>query len=354
MRALVRALVRTRRVPEGEQPLARRPGAGVGRDEARARCRSRSRGHSSPACAAQPVEHVVPGPEGAAARARRARRGHGAQGGPADGPARGVHAHVPRSSSAPSPRSTCRSARAASDGAQLFDTWDDYVSALGFPDYRLDVPRQTQTNALMVATFERLGVALCDRARRARPARRKGRAPPPSERSSSPSTCPEGAVDAPAFAPRFDVLHRTFLGYPASLAPPQRTPRFFQLYRDIVAGPRQGRPEVALLARRGRVGGRLLRPRAPPRVSPLLRSRPCSTSRRTFLKVLAAGAAAAFAGLPSLDAHGRRRGRDRRDRVLRLHHRPRRVGRDALGRPAQRAARDHPPRLDREHRHGAS
>ena len=50
------------------------------------------------------------------------------------------------------------------DGNQLFDTWDDYVSSLGFPDYRLDIPRQTQTNALMVASFERLGIALCDRA----------------------------------------------------------------------------------------------------------------------------------------------------------------------------------------------
>jgi hypothetical protein len=82
----------------------------------------------------------------------------------------------------------------AKDGSQLFDTWDDYVSALGFPDYRLDIPRQTQTNALMIATFERLGVALCDRAL------------------------------------EHDL---TFLGYPAALAPPDRTSRFFNLYRGI-------------------------------------------------------------------------------------------------------------------------
>ncbi len=46
------------------------------------------------------------------------------------------------------------------DRAQLFDAWDDYVSALGLPDYRFDIPRQTRTHALMIATFAR---------RRARP-----------------------------------------------------------------------------------------------------------------------------------------------------------------------------------------
>jgi len=54
---------------------------------------------------------------------------------------------------------------------------------------------------------------------------------------------PRGPVDAAAFGPRFDVLHRTFLGYPASLAPPTRTARFFQLYRDIVAGHAKAEPK---------------------------------------------------------------------------------------------------------------
>jgi len=34
-----------------------------------------------------------------------------------------------------------------SDGNQLFDSWDDYLSALGFPDYRNDIraaPRPTR------------------------------------------------------------------------------------------------------------------------------------------------------------------------------------------------------------------
>jgi hypothetical protein len=119
------------------------------------------------------------------------------------------------------------------EGGALFDTWDDYVSALGFPDYRLDVPRLTQTNALMIATFERLGVALCDRAVEHD---LSAKAPVPiGERVIFAFDVPKGALDAAAFGERFDVLHRTFLGYPASLAPSERLPRFFELYRDIEA-----------------------------------------------------------------------------------------------------------------------
>jgi len=131
------------------------------------------------------------------------------------------------------------------DGARLFDTWDDYVSALGFPDYRLDIPRQTQTNALMVATFERLGVALCDRAVEHDLEGPKGGAPPPVHERAvfAFDVPPRGDVDARGFADRFDVLHRTFLGYPAALAPPQRTARFYQLYRDIVESHRKESPK---------------------------------------------------------------------------------------------------------------
>jgi hypothetical protein len=121
------------------------------------------------------------------------------------------------------------------DGATLFDTWDDYLSALGFPDYRLDLPRGTQTNALMMAAFERLGVALCDRAvehdLKARPL------PFVKDRlifAFEPPAGPGGQVSEAAFAPGFDALHRTFLGYPARLAPPGRAEAFFTLYRDTV------------------------------------------------------------------------------------------------------------------------
>jgi hypothetical protein len=130
------------------------------------------------------------------------------------------------------------------DGGQLFDTWDDYVSALGLPDYRLDIPRQIQTNALMVATFERLGVALCDRAVEHDLETTKGRVPPPlTERLIFAFELPQGAVDAAAFGPRFDTLHRTFLGYPSSLAPAGREGRFFELYGDVVANHTKDDPK---------------------------------------------------------------------------------------------------------------
>lgn len=177
------------------------------------------------------------------------------------------------------------------DGNNLFDTWDDYVSSLGFPDYRLDIPRQTQTNALMVASFERLGVALCDRAVERDlsligkvPAKPGAPAPPPSAShsaapppahsaaphpSASHSAAPppppppspatifvplkdrvifqfepvNGPMNDAQFAERFDVLHRTFLGYPASLAPPEREGRYFALYKDIVVNHNKSLPK---------------------------------------------------------------------------------------------------------------
>ena len=49
-------------------------------------------------------------------------------------------------------------------GGALFDSWTAYLGALGLPNYATDLSRNTQTNALMVASFERLGVALCDKA----------------------------------------------------------------------------------------------------------------------------------------------------------------------------------------------
>jgi hypothetical protein len=112
------------------------------------------------------------------------------------------------------------------DGAQLFDTWDDYLGVLGLPDYRFDVPRQGQTNALMLATFERLADPLCDRMLE-------------HDRTETPRLVYD--FDMPQqitiadFTPRFDVLHRTFLNYPASMAPDGRIARYFALYQKIVA-----------------------------------------------------------------------------------------------------------------------
>lgn len=115
------------------------------------------------------------------------------------------------------------------DGGQLFDTWDDYLAALGFPDYRADLPRATQTNAIMVATFERLGVALCDRA-----VEHDLQKPVAGEPRRIFDFDAPKALDANGFTTRFDVLHRTFLGYPAALAPPTRAREFYALYTETV------------------------------------------------------------------------------------------------------------------------
>ena len=123
-------------------------------------------------------------------------------------------------------------AEAASRGADytLFDRWSDYLASLGLPDYQKDIARLGQTNAIMIATFERLGLALCDRA-----VERDLRAKPGSKKTVFDfELTPKEPTDA-EFADRFDVLHRTFLGYPAALAETPRTARFLKVYRDTVA-----------------------------------------------------------------------------------------------------------------------
>jgi hypothetical protein len=115
-------------------------------------------------------------------------------------------------------------------GKQLFDAWDDYLAALGLPDYRLDLPRQTQTNSLMLATFGRLGEVLCIRA-----AEHDLHKKTPLDQRVVFAFDPVAQPNAAQFAERFDVLHRTFLGYPAALAPAERGARFFDLYTRVAA-----------------------------------------------------------------------------------------------------------------------
>jgi hypothetical protein len=142
-----------------------------------------------------------------------------------------------------SPLETQAAAR-GKDAAQIFDTWSDYLGSLGLPDHAVDVPRTTDTNALMLASFERLGDALCDRA-----AERDLRsAAPPAQRPVFAFDSPAGPVDRAGFEPRFDVLHRTFLGYPAKLAPPDRVDRMFALYQGTVARHGTGAPVSRLSA----------------------------------------------------------------------------------------------------------
>ena len=111
----------------------------------------------------------------------------------------------------------------------LFDTWRDYLAALGLPDYKRDMPRQEQTNTLMVATFGRLGEALCARA-----AEHDLHARPPLASRVVFRFEADPGLDQAAFTTRFDLLHRKFLGYPVRLAPADRVPRFFALYQAVV------------------------------------------------------------------------------------------------------------------------
>lgn len=114
----------------------------------------------------------------------------------------------------------------------LFDTWGDYLALLGLPDYANDIPRTTQTNALMLSTFERLGVALCDRA--VEKDLKADPAVPVESRRVFAFEVPADPIDQAGFTERFDVLHRTFLGYPAALATTDRTAKFWKLYSDAV------------------------------------------------------------------------------------------------------------------------
>jgi hypothetical protein len=123
------------------------------------------------------------------------------------------------------------------DGSQLFDSWDNYLLTLGFPAYTLDIPRQNAPNAVMVASFERVGIALCDRALEND---WLGATPPPASKRliftfDQPAATATAPLTQAAFTAGFDVLHRTFLGYPSALAPTDRLTRFYGLYNDIVA-----------------------------------------------------------------------------------------------------------------------
>lgn len=110
-------------------------------------------------------------------------------------------------------------------GDALFDRWKDYLVALGLPDYQLDAPRAGQSNAVMLATMGRLGEALCIRA--AEHDVRDDR--PLVERTLF--VFGSGATTRATFEERFDILHRTFLGYPSRLAPNTRVDRFYGLFQ---------------------------------------------------------------------------------------------------------------------------
>ena len=115
-------------------------------------------------------------------------------------------------------------------GRGLFDQWTDYLGALGLPDRRVDVPRASETNPLRLAAVGRLGEALCVRAAE----HDLHRAAPLEQRQVFAfDAVPTPNLDQ--FTTGFDVLHRTFLSYPASLAPAGRLARFYALFQKVEA-----------------------------------------------------------------------------------------------------------------------
>ena len=83
---------------------------------------------------------------------------------------------------------------------------------MGMPDYTLEIARNPQTNSLMIATFERMGVALCDRAVE-KELQADTRAPA-AQRTIFAFDLTAAEPTQAEFTERFDILHRTFLGYP--------------------------------------------------------------------------------------------------------------------------------------------
>ncbi len=122
--------------------------------------------------------------------------------------------------------------QARARGRGMFDAWDDYLAALGLPDYRADLPRAAQSNTLMLATLGRLGEALCSRAVEHD---LHGKPPAVTARVVFAFEVTPAEPTDPELAARIDVLHRTFLGYPLALAPPARASKLEALYRAVVA-----------------------------------------------------------------------------------------------------------------------
>jgi hypothetical protein len=108
-----------------------------------------------------------------------------------------------------------------------FDRFRDYLASLGLPDPSDDVPRAEAPNAMLLAVQERLGAALCERSLA------RERAIPVDARAIFAFDV-AGEPTAADFATRFDLLHRTFLGYPAALAPASRVARFRELFVAVM------------------------------------------------------------------------------------------------------------------------
>jgi hypothetical protein len=123
-----------------------------------------------------------------------------------------------------------RDVEARARGGGMFDSWDAYLAALGLPDYKRDLPRQEQTNALMLSALGRLGEVLCARAAEHD---LHGNRPLASRTVFRFDATP--SPDEAQFATSVDILHRKFLGYPLRLAPASRLTRLYTLYRTVAS-----------------------------------------------------------------------------------------------------------------------
>jgi hypothetical protein len=121
-------------------------------------------------------------------------------------------------------------------GDNRFDAWAYYLPALGLPDHHVDAPRVDQSNTVMLAALGRLGEALCAHA-----AEHDLHDHPALAARAVFAFEPVAGPTRDQFAAGFDVLHRTFLGYPAQLAPADRVDRFHALYRQVAARHPRGR-----------------------------------------------------------------------------------------------------------------
>ena len=121
-------------------------------------------------------------------------------------------------------------------GDNLFDQWSYYIAALGLPDYHVDAPRVSQSNTIMIAALGRIGEALCMRSVEHDLHERT-----PADARIVFAFEPIANPTREQFAKGFDVLHLTFLSYPASLAPPDRLDRYYALFRQVAARHRDHR-----------------------------------------------------------------------------------------------------------------
>jgi hypothetical protein len=125
-----------------------------------------------------------------------------------------------------SPEEVERAARGA-EPDELFSKWTDHLGAIGLPDHGIDIARARETNTLMLGAYERLAVALCDREAQVELGATDG------PRSLYAFALAADARERAGFDTRFDILHRTLLGYPAALAP-GRADRFHALYIGVL------------------------------------------------------------------------------------------------------------------------